>query len=84
MQTIKASQVALVVKSPPANSGDVRGSDSIPGLGRVPGTGNGSPLQHPCLENPTDKEAWQDTVHGVTKSQTGLKQLSMHLKGEEG
>ena len=33
---------------------------SIPGLGRSPGEGNGSPLQYSCLENPG---AWQATVH---------------------
>ena len=27
---------------------------SIPGSGRSPGEGNGSPLQHSCLENPAD------------------------------
>ena len=40
---------------------------SVPGLGRSPGEGNGSPLQYSCLENPMDREAWQATVHGVTK-----------------
>ena len=25
--------------------------------------GNGNPLQHSRLENPTDRGAWQDTVH---------------------
>ena len=30
----------------------------------VSGEGNGSPLQYSCLENPIDREAWQDTVHG--------------------
>ena len=39
-----ASQVVLVVKNPPANAADVRNEDSIPGLGRSPGEGNGSPL----------------------------------------
>jgi len=39
-----ASQVALVVKSPPAKAGDIRDADSIPGLGRSPGGGNGNPL----------------------------------------
>ena len=33
-----------VVKSPPANAGDVRYVDLIPGLGRFPGIGNGNPL----------------------------------------
>ena len=44
-------------------------------VGKIPGVGNGNPLQYSCLENPTDRGAWQATVHGVTKSQT---QLSMH------
>ena len=30
----------------------------IPGLGRSPGEGNGSPLQYPCLESPMDGGAW--------------------------
>ena len=71
-----------MVKSLPANAGDVRDSGSIPGSGRVPGIRNSSPLQYPFLENPTDREAWQDIVHGVTKSWTRLKQLSLRLKGE--
>ena len=37
-----------------------------------PGEGNGNPLQYPCLGNPMDRGAWQGTVHGVTKSRTGL------------
>ena len=44
----------------------------IPGLGRPPGEGNGSPLQYSYLENPIDRGAWQATVHGVLKSQTQL------------
>ena len=40
-----ASQVALVVKNPPANAGDVRDVGSIPGSGRSPGGGHGNPLQ---------------------------------------
>ena len=39
---------------------------------------NGNPLQYSCQENPMDKGAWQVTVHGVTKSRTQLKRLSMH------
>ena len=37
------------------NAGD---PGSIPGLGRSPGEGNGSPLQYSCLENPMDCGAW--------------------------
>ena len=42
----------------------------IPGSGRSPGEVSGNPLQYSCLENPTDREAWGATVHGVTKSGT--------------
>ena len=62
------TQVALVVKNPPADAGDVRDTGSIPGSGRSPGGEHGSPLQYSCLENPMDRGAWQATVHGVTKS----------------
>ena len=41
--------------------------DSIPGSGRSPGEGNGSPLQYSCLENPMDRGAWWPTVHRVSK-----------------
>ena len=50
----------------------------IPGSGRSPGEGNGYPLQYSCLGNPMDRGAGRATVHGVSKSQTLLKQLSMH------
>ena len=48
----------------------------IPGSERPPGVGHGSPIQYSCLENPMDRGAWRDTVHGVTKSRTWLKRLS--------
>ena len=51
------SQVALVVKNPPANAGDIRDVGSIPGSGRPPGGGHGSPLQYSYLENPMDRGA---------------------------
>ena len=34
--------------------------------------GNGTLLQHSCLENPMDGGAWWAAVHGVTKSRTRL------------
>jgi len=43
-----------------------------------PGGENGNPLQYSCLENPMDKEAWQDAVHGVTKSCTQLSSHTHH------
>ena len=36
------------------------------------GEGNGTPLQHSCLENPMDRGARWAAVHGVAKSQTQL------------
>ena len=64
-----------MIKSLPANAGDIRDVGSIPGSGMYPGGGHGNPLQYSCLENPMDREAWWATVYGITKSQTGL---SMH------
>ena len=66
----RASQLVLVVKSPPANAGDIRDVGSIPGSGRSPGGGNGSPLQHSCLKNSMDRGTWWVIVHGAVKSQT--------------
>ena len=71
----RASQVVLVVKNPPANVGDMREDDLIPGSGRSPGGGNGNLLLYSHLENSMDKWAWWATVHGVSKSQI---QLSTH------
>ena len=46
-----------VVKNLPANAGDTRDMDLIPGLRRSPGGERGSPLQYSCLENPMDRAA---------------------------
>ena len=43
-----ASQVALVVKKPPASAANARDAGSIPGSGRSPGGGHGNPLQYSC------------------------------------
>ena len=51
----KASQVALVVKNPPANAEDVRNICSIQGSERSPAEGQGNALQYSCLENPRDR-----------------------------
>jgi len=51
------SQVALVIKNPPTNSGDIGDPDLIPELGRSPRGGHGNPLQYSCLENPMDRGA---------------------------
>ena len=56
-------------KASTCNAGD---PGLIPGLGRSPGEGNGSPLQYSCLENPMDRGTCQATVYGIAKSRTQL------------
>ena len=51
-------------KESDCNAGNL---DSIPGVGRSPGEGNGNSLQYSCLENPTDRGAWWATFHVVPK-----------------
>ena len=38
--------------------------------------GNGTPLQYSCLENPMDRGAWKDAVHGVAEGWTRLSDLA--------
>ena len=64
-----ASLVAQRLEVSASNAGD---TGSIPGSGRSPAEGNGNPLQYSCLGNFMDGGAWRATVHGVTRSQTGL------------
>ena len=59
------------------NAGDIGDSEPIPELGKSPGGGHSNPFQYSCLENPMDREAWWATVHGVSKSQTQMKRLSI-------
>ena len=67
----RASQVALVVKNPPANAGDLRDMISIPGLVRAPGGGHGNPLQYSCQDSILPwTGAWRATVHRVAKNWT--------------
>ena len=63
-------------KESACNVGDL---GSIPGSGRSPGEGNGSPFQYPCLEDSMDRGAWRATVHGVEKSRTRPEQLTLSL-----
>ena len=67
LSTIVGFLDGSVVKNLPGNTGD---TGSTSGLKRVPGEGNGNLLQYCCLGNPMDREDWQATVHGVTKSWT--------------
>ena len=74
----RSSQVVIVVKTSPANAGDIGDVSSIPGSGRSPRLGLGNLLQYPCLENPVDRGTWWAAVHRVSKSRTRLKHLSTH------
>ena len=60
----------IVVNNQPANAGDTRVPGLISGWGRLPGGGNGNPLQYSCLGKFMDGGNWQAPVHGVTNSQT--------------
>ena len=69
--------VAQMVKNPPANAGDTKDTDLVPGLGRSPGEGNSSPVQYSCLENPMDRGDWWATVHGVAKKSVTSELLTV-------
>ena len=74
----RASQVMPVVKNLPANAGDIRDVTLISGSGRYSGGGHAT---HPSIlawRIPMDKGVWWAIVHNIAKSQTWLKQLSMH------
>ena len=62
--------MALVVKNPATNAGDIRDAGSIPGPERSPGGGHGNPLQYACLDNP----------HG-RRSLVGLQSMGSHRVG---
>ena len=51
-------------KNPPANSGNIRDTGSIPGLGRSLGGGHGNPLQYSWLQTSMGRGAWWATVWG--------------------
>ena len=66
-----------MVKNLPANAGNVGDPGSIPGSGRFPEVGNGSPFQCSCLKNPMDRGAWWATVFGVCQELDMSEQLSI-------
>ena len=67
--------MTLVVMNPPANTGGIRDTGSVPGSERSPGGEHGNPLQYSCLENRMDRGAQQATAHGVAQSRAQQRQL---------
>ena len=59
--------MAQLVNNLFANAEDKREAGLIPGSARSSEVGDGNPLRYSCLGNPTDRGAWQATVHGVAK-----------------
>ena len=77
--------MALVVKNPPANAGDLRGVGSVPGLGRSSGEGNGNPVQYSCLNRVLDTRIpWAEEPGRLQamglQSRTRLKSLSAYAQ----
>ena len=62
-----------MVKKLPANAGDIRDADLIPGPERSPGEGRGNPLQYFCLENPHGQRSPVGYSSQVRKELTRLK-----------
>ena len=54
-----------MVKSLPANTGDIKDTSLIPGLGSSPRVGNGSSLQYSFLEHPIDIEAYIGRIQSI-------------------
>ena len=68
-----------LVKNPPEKAGD---AVLIPGSGGYPGRGHGNPLQYSCLKRSMDRRTLWTTVHGVTKSQTWLRDCAQAQEHE--
>ena len=70
LMTQRASLLAERVKNLPAMQETHERLLRYLGQEDSPGEGNGNPLQYSCLENPTDRGAWQAPVQRVAKNQT--------------
>ena len=78
-----AFKVALMVKNPLANAGDIRSLASLYPrdlwVRKIPGAACGNPLQHSYMEDLMNRGAWWATARGVAKSWTLLNLLSTHV-----
>ena len=63
-------------KESACKAGDTGDVGSVPSLGRSLEERNGSPLQYSCLENPTDRGAWQATAQGLQRGRHSRAQYS--------
>ena len=74
------SQVVLVAKKPPANAGDIREVGLIPGSGRSPGGGNGTPSsilvwRMPWTEEPGRLQSMRLQTHAQSNQSITLHPL---------
>ena len=68
----------IIVNNLLANAGDIRDMGSVPESGRSPGGAHGNPLQYSCLENPTDRGAWQATVQRAAACESMKLEHTLH------
>ena len=66
-----------MAKDLPASAEDAKDTGLIPGSGSSPEEGNDNPFQYSCLDNSTDRGAWQATVHGVAKESDTTERLTL-------
>ena len=59
-----------MVKNLPASAGDTRDEGLFPGSGKIPWRRKWEPTPVSCLENHTERGAWQAAVYRVAQSQT--------------
>ena len=69
-----------MVKNMPASVGDMH---LIPGSGRSPGEGIGTPLQYSCLENPMDRGAWLQSMGSLESDTTERLHFHFHALEKE-
>ena len=79
------SRKALKIEFPGGSDGkesacNAADPGSMLGSKRSLGEGHGNLLQYSCLEGSMDRGAWRATVHGFTKSQTGLSNWHLHFQ----
>ena len=78
MHTYMSFPGGVTGKESACKAGDLGDVDLIPGWGRSPGGGHGNPLQYSCLEDSTQKGAWQAIVRGVQRVRHNLTNERTH------